>query len=117
RGLGTEEKPVWRFTLHAPSFVPFLRYGERAELRQRLWTAYSELATAEPHANEPLIRKILSLRHRRAEILGHRRFADLVLARRMAKDGDSALRFVEDLHTRIVARFREECAELEAFRD
>lgn len=117
KGLGTEEAPVWRFTLHAPSYVPFLRYAENRELRRRLVDAFYALATEPERANEPLLWKILELRHEKAGILGKANFADVVLARRMAGNGADALRFEEDLFSRIKAAFDAECAELQAFKN
>lgn len=114
--LGTDEEPAWRFSLQAPSFMPVMRYADDRELRRDILEAYYALATEEPHANEPLIWEILRLRQEKSEILGMTNFADHVLSRRMAKSGRAALAFEEDLHARIVSRFREECEELEEFK-
>lgn len=116
KGHGSEEQPVWRFTLHGPSFLAFMRYADKRELRQRMHQAYYELASADPHDNEPLILRIVALRAEKAALLGRNDFADLVLARRMAGKGSTALRFVEDLHGRVRDHFRREAQELEAFR-
>jgi|TARA_B110000438_G_scaffold299474_1_gene349696 oligopeptidase A len=114
--LGTDDQPVWRFTLQAPSFMPVMRYAEDRELRRDILNAYYALATEAPHANEPLIWDILRLRQEQAEILGMANFADHVLSRRMAKNGKAALAFEEDLHSRIAPRFRDECDELQEFK-
>lgn len=116
KGLGTAEAPVWRFTLHAPSFMPVMRYAEDRGLRQEMLQAYHALATEAPHDNEPLLWDILRLRQEKAEILGKANFADHVLSRRMAKNGRAALVFEEDLHSRIVTRFQQECDELKEFK-
>lgn len=106
----------WRFTLQAPSLMPVLQYAEDDELRHELWKAFSALGREAPHANLTLIEEILSLRQEIAELLGESNFADHVIAPRMAKDGATALGFVEDLHDRIGDQFQREIAELEAFK-
>lgn len=116
KGVGTPEKPAWRFTLHAPSTEPVMTYAEDEALRQEMWTALVAVGADAPYDNGPLVRQILSLRAEKAELLGKPHFADLVLERRMAKHGEKALAFVEDLKHRAEKAFAQECAELEEFK-
>ena len=116
RGLGTVEKPIWRFTLHAPSQEPFMAYAEDAGLRRRMWSASASIGAVAPYDNTPLISRILALRAEKAALLGRAHFADSVLARRMAKSGKRAMDFIEDLRSRCAAAFVRECAELEEFK-
>ncbi len=113
RGLGGSGRPAWRFTLHAPSAEPFMTYVADDALREEMWRASAAVASAAPNDNDPLIPRILALRAERARLLGKGHFADLVLARRMAKNGETALRFVEDFRGRCAAAFARECRELE----
>jgi oligopeptidase A len=115
KGLGTPEKPVWRFTLQPPSLEPFLTYLEDRELRREMWTANAAVGSAAPHDNTALISSILRLRSERASLLGKRDFADAVLERRMAKTGARAAEFVLDLQRRSAPGFARECRELEEF--
>jgi oligopeptidase A len=113
RGLGSDGKPRWRFTLHMPSQEPFMTYLEDAALREQLWRAANAVGTEEPRDNAPLIARILGLRSERASLLGRRHFADLVLSRRMAKTGDRALEFVEDFQRRCAPAFARDVGALE----
>jgi oligopeptidase A len=115
KGLGTEAQPKWRFTLHMPSLEPFMTYIDDADLRQRMWQGSIGVGATGTHDNTPLIRRIVELRHEKAALLGKPHFPDQVLARRMARDGATALRFVEDLHARVRTAFSRETEELEAF--
>ena len=45
----SEEKEGWAFTLHAPSYVPFMTYSDNRDLRQKLYMAYNTKCT---HDNE-----------------------------------------------------------------
>jgi oligopeptidase A len=116
KGHGTPERPVWRFTLQAPSMEPVMTYAEDEGLRRELWTASVAIGAEGKHDNEPLVKRILSLRREKAELLGKAHFADLVLERRMAKTGARALAFVEDLQRRAAPGFARECRDLEAFK-
>ncbi len=106
----------WRFTLHAPSYLPVLQFAEDEALRSQVWSALSRIGRDDPYDNTALLKEILVLRREKSGILGKPHFADLVLESRMAKTGGQALEFVEDLHRRIRGRFQTEIAELEAFR-
>jgi len=116
KGLGSADRPAWRFTLQMPSMEPFLTYLEDAALRREMWTASAAVGAQAPRDNGPLISRIVALRAEKARIMGRPHFADHILARRMAKSGARALAFIEDLRARCAAPFAKECAELEAFR-
>ncbi|MDI1247809.1 MAG: M3 family metallopeptidase [Lacunisphaera sp.] len=116
KGQGTEAAPAWRFTLHGPSQEPVMLYAEDADLRREVWQAAAAVGVQAPHENRELVQRILSLRQEKAALLGQAHFADLVLARRMAKSGAQALAFIEDLHRRITPAFARECRELEQFK-
>ncbi|WP_373046755.1 M3 family metallopeptidase [Vulgatibacter sp.] len=106
----------WRFTLHAPSYVPVMTYLDDAGLREEVWRAYDQRAATGEKDNRPLIRRILELRREKANLLGFRDFADFVLADRMAKTGKAALDFVHDLRERTEPWFQAENDRLLAFR-
>jgi oligopeptidase A len=116
KGHGTEARPQWRFTLHMPSCLPAMKYLHSDGIRKQLWEAAAAVGLAPPYDNTELIWKILDLRDEKARLLGQRHFADLVLERRMAKTGETALRFIESIHTRVRATFKREGEELEAYK-
>jgi oligopeptidase A len=105
----------WRFTLHAPSYIPFMEHAERRELRRQMHTAYTHRATDEGRDNRPLVREILARRRELARVLGYRDFADYQLEDRMAGSGAVALDFVRDLERRTRPHFELEVAELEDY--
>mgnify|MGYP006268292861 CR=1 FL=1 len=115
KDLGSQEKPVWRFTLQIPSILPVLKYADNEGLRRELYEARNAVAATGEFDNSDLVAKILGLRQEIADLLGKDTFADVVLERRMARDGARALGFVEDLHDRILPAFRGETRELEKF--
>ncbi len=116
KGQGSETAPAWRFTLHMPSQEPVMLYADDDTLREEVWRAAVAVGRTAPHANQELVARILALRQEKAELLGQKHFADLVLARRMARGGDQALAFIVDLHDRVKPAFDRETRELEEFK-
>jgi len=51
RGIGTPERPCWRFTLHMPSQEPFMTYVDDGALRGAMWRAASSVGSNPPRDN------------------------------------------------------------------
>ena len=77
----------WVFTLHKPSWIPFLQYSGNRELRERIYKAmYMRSNQGNEYDNNKMIKEILELRLERARLLGYETHADFVLEERMAKE-------------------------------
>ena len=89
-GEATAETGPWRFSLEAPSFLPFMQHCRNRELRENIYRAYISRASTELQEgefdNEPLIERILELRNEKARLLGFESFAELSLDAKMAPD-------------------------------
>ena len=116
KGLATDEDPKWRFTLQMPSYLPAMQHLEDDEVRRQLWEARSNIGRGGEHDNTELIWKILALRKGIADLMGKRDFADHILDRRMAREGATALNFVEDMHDRVSKSFGRQVRELQEFK-
>jgi oligopeptidase A len=106
----------WRFTLQAPSYSPVMTYLDDAAIRQKMYRAYAVRASQGEHDNRAHLSRILELRRAKAELLGFRNFADLVLHDRMAHTGHRAEEFLKDLKRKTEAQFARENRDLLAFR-
>lgn len=107
---------AWRITLQQPSVFPILQYAEDASLRQECWAALSEVGHRGKWDNTTLVTEILALRDEKSRLLGKKHFADFTTARRMARSGAQALKFIEDMAQRIRPKFEVEMLELETYR-
>lgn len=116
KGLASEEKPAWRFTLQFPSMFPIMQHLHDDDIRRQVWEASTRVGGYGEYDNTELVWKILELRHEKAEILGHDHFADLTLLRRMARSGAGALAFIENLHARIVPAFHADYKQLAQYK-
>ncbi|MFN5738586.1 MAG: M3 family metallopeptidase, partial [Akkermansiaceae bacterium] len=108
--------PAWRITLQAPSMSPIMQHAHDEELRKTVWEASTKVGSEAPYDNSELVWKILELRKQKAEILGHTNFADLTLQRRMARNGDTALKFVESIHAKIRDAFLADSKQLSEYK-
>jgi oligopeptidase A len=113
-----ERKRGWKFTLHAPSYLPVMQYADDRALRE---TLYRENATRASEFGKPdwdntsLIARIVSLRREIARLLGYADFAEVSLEPKMAETPAQVLAFLEDLarHARPFAE--KDADELRAF--
>lgn len=88
----------WLFTLHAPSYVPFMQYADRRELREKMFRAYAHRAfRGNEHDNRELVKRITELRLRMAQLLGFPDFASYALEERMASTPGEVNAFLERL--------------------
>jgi oligopeptidase A len=92
----------WRFTLQAPSYIPFMMFCENRMLRERMYEAYvtraSELGpNAGAFDNSALLVKIVALRDEMATLLGFETYADYALEGRMASSADEVSEFLQNL--------------------
>ena len=87
----------WAFTLDAPSYSPFLKYSQNRELRKQIWTAYNTRAIGGEFDNTDVVRKIVDLRIKIANILGYETYADYALEERMAKSKANVTEFIMNL--------------------
>lgn len=98
----------WVFTLHFPSFSPFMKYSSRRELRERMWKAYNSRALGGENDNSAVIKRIVELRISISRVLGYPAYADYALERRMAKDRGTVESFLESLMTPSLPKARKE---------
>ena len=93
----------WKFTLHAPSYLPVMQYAEDRALRETLYresvTRASEFGRPE-WDNTALIARMLELRREEARLLGYPNFAEVSLVPKMADTPEQVLEFLEDLARR-----------------
>ena len=87
----------WAFTLQAPSYVPFMQYSTKRNLREDMWKAYNTRAIGGENDNTEVVKKIVDLRTKKANILGYETWADYVLEERMAKNRETVNNFIMQL--------------------
>jgi oligopeptidase A len=115
--------PGWKFTLHAPSYLPVMQYADNRTLREQMYRAYatraSELENCPDQAasrdNMPLIEQILQLRQEEAKLLGYDSYAQVSLAPKMAETPQQVLDFLNELAAKAKPYAQKDLAELKQF--
>jgi oligopeptidase A len=111
-------KAGWKFTLHAPSYLPVMQYAEDRALRERMYRAYVTRAAefGDPKLdNTPLIAEIVALRREMARLLGFASYAEYSLEAKMADSPLQVMQFLRDLAARARPHAERDLAELREF--
>lgn len=96
---GRRGKKGWVFTLNAPSYVPFMQYSSKRNLREKMYRAYGSRAFHNnARDNQALISTIVNLRLEMARLLGYGNYAEMTLGDRMADSVEKVTSFLDDLY-------------------
>ena len=107
--------PGWTFTLHQPSYGPFLKFSDRRDLREKMWRAYNGKCLGGENDNTEILRRIVSLRTEKARLLGYGTYADYALEERMAKRPQTVTAFIDRLMAPSLPAARREVAGIAAY--
>ena len=111
-------KPGWKFTLHAPSYLPVMQYADDRSLRELMYRAYvtraSEFGNSE-WDNTPLIGEIVTLRRELARLLGFANYAEYSLEPKMADTPRQVREFLLELAARARPYAKRDLSELSQF--
>ncbi|NWF35289.1 M3 family metallopeptidase [Mariprofundus sp. KV] len=115
RATQAEKEGGWLITLDAPSYVPFMQFAEKRQLRETMYREYVTRASSGELDNTPVIVEILALRAEAASLLGFEHYAASSLATKMAGDVDEVTGFLRELAAKSRPIAEQEFAELQAF--
>ncbi len=113
--VASSERGPWRITLDGPSFLPFMEFSERRDLRLKLFNAMICKAGAAPFDNSEKIQSILRLRLEQAQLLGYKNYAELSLVQKMAGTPKAVYTLLEDLLAKSRPAAEKEFLELQQF--
>lgn len=114
-------KKGWLFTLHRPSYLPFITFCRNRELRRQMFMAYNTIgAKGNSFDNREIVKQTVNARLRLARLLGYNTYADYVLAGRMAQNTDAVYSMLGKLtwsYLPVARRELDEIKELAAQRE
>jgi Zn-dependent oligopeptidase len=112
----SKELEGWVFTLDFPSYLPFVTYIDNRELRKEIAIAAGKKSFQDNEFNnKENVKRIVELRHKRANLLGYKSHSDFVLEERMAQNPEKVLSFLNDLLEKAKPAAQKEFAQLNAF--
>ncbi len=108
----------WLITLDYPSYIPFMKYSKKRELRKQLYLAFGSRGFHQnEYNNEQVLKRIAELRHQKANLLGYKSHAYFVLEERMAEDPKNVYSLWEELLEPALPKAKAELAEIQNFAD
>ena len=108
----------WVFTLQESSRTPLLQYAQNRELRKNIYQAYTSLGNrGNANDNKEVLKKVLTLRLEKAQLMGFNNFAEYQLADNMAKNPKNALDLLYGLWEYSIKNAKAEAAELQKIMD
>lgn len=110
-----KQQEGWVFTLHAPSYMPFLTYAADRDLRKEIYMAYNTKCT---HANAcnnlDIVKQLVNTRLALAQLLGYKDYATYKLERRMAQNSANVYHLLDQLLEAYKPTAQKEYAEVQA---
>ena len=109
-------KDGWLFTLHRPSYLPFITFCRNRELRRQMYMAYSTIgAKGNSHDNRETVKETVNSRLKLARLLGYNTYSDYVLSERMAQNTDAVFSMLGKLTWSYLPVAQREMEEITAF--
>ncbi len=105
-------KGKWLFTLHKPSWIPFLQYSERRDLREKIYKAWMNRGdNNDKYDNKNIVNEIVNLRLEKARLFGFKNHASYVLDVNMAKTPDKVYDLLYKVWKPALERAKDEAKE------
>ena len=105
----------WAFTLDVPSYGPFMKYSTDRELRRQMYMAYNTKAIGGENDNTEIVKKIVDLRIKSAQLLGYETYADYSLEETMARTTKTVDDFLAKLMTESLPFARKDVAAVASY--
>ncbi|NDW19634.1 M3 family peptidase [Dysgonomonas sp. 216] len=112
----SKNKEGWRFDLSAPSYIGFMKYSSRRDLREKLYMAYcTKCVKGGEFDNKENVIKIAETRLKIANLLGYPDYATLSLRNKMAKNKESVYDLLDKLYAAYALSARQDVKEVQGF--
>lgn len=108
-------KGEFLITLHAPSYMPFMKYSARRDLRERLFLLYHQQCTKGDYDNTELTREIANTRLAMAQLFGCKTFAEYRLKYSMAQTPQRVTDMLDQLKDAYQPAMKREMSQLNEF--
>lgn len=117
-GKDAGQEGKWVITLHKPSWIPFLQYSAKRELREKIYTAWMIRGNnSNEFNNNSTLTQIAKLRLERAHLLGFTSHAHYVLDDNMAKTPDRVYDLLNKLWEPSLQKAKQEVKDMQAIID
>ncbi len=117
-GKDAGQEGKWVITMHKPSWIPFLQYSDKRELREKVYKAWMNRGNnGNANDNKAVLTEISELRLKKAKVLGFDTWAAYVLDDRMARTPDAVNQLLNKLWEKALPMAKAEAAEMQKMID
>jgi peptidyl-dipeptidase Dcp len=104
----------WIFTLQKTSWIPFLTYSDKRDLREKLYKAmYNRCNNDNDSDNKEVINEFINLRLKKANLLGYETWSAFVMDDCMAKKPQNVFDLLQKVWNPAIARAKEEVKDMQ----
>jgi peptidyl-dipeptidase Dcp len=103
---------MYLVTLHAPSYMAFMKYSSRRDLREKLFKMYNTQCTKGQYNNTEVMESIANTRLALANLLGYKTFAEYQLENTMAENSKNVYDMLKQLKDAYLPAQKKEMKEL-----
>lgn len=110
-----DDESLYLVTVFAPSYMPFMKYAERRDLREQLYKLYNTRNIGGEFDNTAVLKDIANVRLEMAKLMGKKNFAEYQLQNTMAKTPETVMEFLENLRVNYTEPMKAELKEIEDY--
>lgn len=111
-----KNKEGWLFDLSAPSYIAFMKYSSRRDLREKLYMAYTtQCVSGGEYDNQENVKGIAKTRMEISNLLGYPDYATYVLRNKMAKNKEGVYGLLDNLFEAYATAARQDVKMVEGF--
>ena len=103
------------FTLAQPTYMAFMKYSDRRDLREKMYRLYSSRNTKGEFSNVEILKQIADKRRQLANLLGYNTYAEYSLVNTMAEKPENVYKLLNELRDAYIPAQKKEFAELTQF--
>lgn len=103
------------FTLAQPTYMAFMKYSDREDLREKMYRLYTGRNTSGEYSNIEVLKQIADKRRQMANLLGYPTYADYSLVNTMAENPKNVYKLLNELRDAYRPAQQKEFAEISAF--
>ena len=110
-----DDESLYLFTVYSPSYVPFMKYSDKRELRKQLYEIYNSRNNGGDLDNTGVLKEIANTRLEIAQLMGKNNFAEYQLQGTMAAQPSHVMNLLEQLRVNYTEPMKKELREIEDF--
>lgn len=111
----SDDQSLYLITVFAPSYIPFMKYADNRDLREKLYRINGSRNVGGKFDNTQILKDIANIRLEIARLMGKKNFAEYQLQGTMAATPEGVMDLLENLRENYTAPMKEELKVVENY--